>query len=91
MNNSLPVNWNNFKLDELEDVIGMLNGDDGRMFLSFMAEAMRFPINELIKEEKDGDRNRGRIDICDAVINLPKHLSKEIDWRRNLAKAKNEK
>ena len=91
MNNSLPVNWNNFKLDELEDVIGMLKGDDGRMFLSFMAEAMRFPINELIKEEKDGDRNRGRIDICDAVINLPERLSKEIDWRRNLAKAKNEK
>jgi len=91
MNNSLPVNWNNFKLDELEDVIGMLNGDDGRMFLSFMAEAMRFPINELIKEEKGGDRNRGRIDICDAVINLPERLSKEIDWRRNLAKAKNEK
>jgi len=25
------------------------------------------------------------------VINLPERLSKEIDWRRNLAKAKNEK
>jgi len=64
--------------EELVDMNNALESEGGIALQKLMQKAMQFPMNELIKTEEGGERNRGRIDIYTGFLSLRDQIKKEI-------------
>lgn len=87
----IRVNLGDYKDEELRDTLETINSRGGAILRRMVNEERDRNIAALLNNNDNGDRNRGRIDICESLNQLERVLKAELIARQKEAERKNEK